>query len=84
MSTNNETIVLSGPLEVSYGRYAMLKGALKLESVGMKTRGGPLRPKLAKEFKLSPRAPHADYIAYCVGRMAELLAEKQAQAKPTN
>jgi hypothetical protein len=44
-------------------RFVSLRGMLKLESVGMKTRGGSLRPRLADEFGLKPRAPYATYIA---------------------
>lgn len=73
---NQEATVLSGELEISYARYASLKGALKLEKVGLKSRGGALRPKLAKEFGLSPRAPYDQYINHCICKMNELLAAK--------
>lgn len=66
--------VLNTPEGVSYARYASLKGMLKLESLGMKSRSGALRPRLAKEFGLAPRASYDAYIAYCYGRMQELLA----------
>lgn len=71
--------MLSGKTEVSYGRYAALKGALKLEALGMKTRGGPLRPRLAEEFGLKPRDGHDLYIAHCVGKMEELLEARREE-----
>jgi hypothetical protein len=61
------------PEGISYFRFASLKGQLKLESVGLKSSSGALRPQLAKEFGLKPRAPHAEYIAYCIARMNELI-----------
>lgn len=77
------TVVLSGPTEVSYGRFAALKGALKMEKVGLKSRGGALRPRLAKEFGLKPRDSYDAYIAYCESQMAILLAERRAQVTTT-
>ena len=43
-------------------RLLSLKYQLKLESVGLKSSGGAIRPRIAKEFGLSPRAPHSAYI----------------------
>lgn len=59
--------------QVEFTRLASIKAQLKLEKLGLKSRGGALRPRLAKEFGLSPRAKHDDYIAYCQSRMEELL-----------
>ena len=53
-------------------RLASLRGMLRLESAGMKSRGGALRPKIAAEFGLSPRAAFADYIKAVEARMQEL------------
>lgn len=44
-------------------RLLSLKGMLKLEKVGLKQRGGALRPRIAAEFGLSPRATHDAFIA---------------------
>lgn len=71
--------MLAGDNAVSYARFAALKGALKLESLGMKTRGGALRPRLAKEFGLSPRAPHLDYIGHCVLEMEKCYTIRQQE-----
>lgn len=76
MNDQDKGFVADTPDSISYFRFASLKGALKLEKVGLKTRGGALRPKLAKEFGLSPKAPHADFIAYCESKMAILIAKK--------
>lgn len=62
--------------EVSYIRFASIKAQLKLEKLGLKSKGGALRPRLAKEFGLTPRTPHDVYIAECQRRMEEILAEK--------
>lgn len=43
-------------------RLLSLRGMLRLEKVGMKTRGGALRPRIAQEFGLSPRATHDAFI----------------------
>ena len=43
-------------------RLCSLKQQLKLESKGLKSSGGAIRPRIAKEFGLSPRAPHSEYI----------------------
>jgi hypothetical protein len=43
-------------------RLLSLRGMLRLEKAGMKTRNGALRPQIAKEFGLSPRAKHDAFI----------------------
>jgi hypothetical protein len=67
----------STPDEISYFRFASIKQRLKLESVGLKFRGGSTRSLVAKEFGLKPRAPFAEYIAYCESQMAILIAKKK-------
>lgn len=59
--------------EVAYIRLASVKSQLKLEKLGLKSKGGALRPRLAKEFGLAARAPHDAYIAECERRMQEML-----------
>ncbi len=61
-------------------RYMVLKQALKLESKGMKSRGGALRPKLAQEFGLSARAPYEEFIAACEAKVATIKAQESAEA----
>ena len=63
-----------GTTQYDYYRLANLKGMLKLEKVGLKfSKGRALRPQLAKEFGLSPRAPHDDYIAEIQRRMEAMI-----------
>jgi hypothetical protein len=59
--------------EVSYIRLSSVKAQLRLEKLGLKSKGGALRPRLAKELGLAPRAPHDVYIAECQRRMDEIL-----------
>ncbi len=49
-------------LEVDFVRLCSLRGMLKLEKVGLKTRGGALRPRIAKEFGLLPRASYDQFL----------------------
>lgn len=69
--------------EFSYYRLATIKGALTLESKGMTSRQGPLRPKLATEFGLKPRAPFEDYINVAQTKMAAILEANKANQKET-
>ena len=54
---------ISTPEGISYTRLASLKGMLKLEKIGMKTRGGALRPRIAAELGLKARDSHDTFIA---------------------
>lgn len=55
-------------------RFMSLKQMLKLEQKGMRHSGGALRPRLAAEFGLKPRASYDAYIAVCEGRIAAIKA----------
>lgn len=66
-------MILDTPEQIAYFRYASLKYQLRLELSGLKSSGGALRPRLAKEFGLSPRAGHCRYIAHCAAKMQELM-----------
>ena len=77
--SNKEGVMLSTPTEINFGRFASLKGALKLESKGLKSRAGPLRPQLAAEFGLKPRDSHDKYIQFCVDKMNEGYAQKHGK-----
>ena len=74
------TQIAATPDSVSYYRLASLKGMLKMESVGMKSRGGALRPRIASEFGLSSRTPHAVFIAEIQKRMDALIIMKNQVA----
>lgn len=71
---------LNTPTGIEYAQYAFLKAGLRMESVGMKTRGGALRPKHAKLLGLSPRAPYADFINAVKVRMNELLEQAKEES----
>jgi hypothetical protein len=73
------TITLSGDNAVRYARFASLKYQLKLEQAGMKSSGGALRPRLAKEFGLKARDGHASYIGYCIEEMAKCMDVRAAE-----
>ena len=62
--------------EIDYFRLSSLKAQLKLEAVGMKSRGGAIRPRIAQEFELSAKASHAEFIAVIQKKMDAILAEK--------
>ena len=59
----NQTIVCSGAEAVNTFRLISLKHQLKFEAMGMRSSGGAIRPRIAKEFGLPARAPHAAFIA---------------------
>lgn len=65
---------------IDYFRLASLKGMLKLESTGLKFRGGALRPKLARELGLNKRDPYERFIEVIEARMAVLL-ERRARGE---
>ena len=68
---------ITTPEGISYVRLASLKGMLKLEKVGMKTRGGALRPRIAAEFGLNKRDSHDKFIAEIESRMQAALDAKK-------
>lgn len=76
MTTQDQTITLSGEDELAYFRLAQLKGALKIEGAGMKVRQSPLRPKIAAEFGLKPRAKHSEFISVIQAKMDQMIADK--------
>jgi hypothetical protein len=83
MANTNECVVLSGSTEMSYARLASLKGALKLEKAGLKTRGGALRPKIAAELGLKKTDSHDKFIETVQNKMNAMLAEREAAARNT-
>lgn len=44
-------------------RLLSLRYQLKLEKQGLRSSGGAIRPRIAKEFELSPKASHDEFIA---------------------
>lgn len=73
--SNNESISCTTPDSISHFRLASLKYQLKMEKAGMKSSGGAIRPRIAKEFGLSPRAPHDEYIKVIQGLMDGLVTK---------
>lgn len=65
------------PDKIRYFRLASVKGMLSLESKGLKSRGGALRPRLAAEFGLKPRDSYAKFIGYIESQLAILRAKKE-------
>lgn len=64
------TVAITTPEGINAYRLASIRAALRLESVGMKTRGGALRPKIAKELGLRPRDSYATFIKELDTRIA--------------
>lgn len=71
-----QTVRADATEQVNYAALATWKANLKMEKIGMKTRGGALRPRMAERLGLKPRDSHDVYIARCEELMAQILAEK--------
>jgi len=52
----------TGTIQVAAYRLLSLRAQLRLEALGLKSSGGAIRPRIAKEFGLTPQAPYADYL----------------------
>lgn len=76
----NEPIVLDRPNQIALYRLSVLKTKLKMESHGMKSRGGALRPQIAAEFGLKARDSYATFITEIQRRIDAGMAELQANA----
>lgn len=75
---DNETQVFTGS-GIDYFRLSSLKYQLRLESRGMKSSGGAIRPRIAVEFSLKPRDSYDKYIAAVQAKMNEALKAKAAE-----
>lgn len=64
------TTVVNTPEGIAAFRLLSLRGMLRMERVGMKTRGGALRPRIAAEFGLKPRDSYEQYIAAIEAKLA--------------
>lgn len=53
-------------------RLISLKYQLQLEAQGMRSSGGAIRPRIAKEFGLSPRATHEEFITKVEAKIEEV------------
>ena len=74
IATLNSSAVIATGASIEMYRLSSVRAQLRMEAAGMKARGGALRPRLAKEFGLSPRAPHLEYIAKIEERLVPLRA----------
>lgn len=70
-------LVFDTPESINFFRLCSLRGMLKLEKIGMKTRGGALRPRIAAEFGLKPRDSHDKFIAKIQSLIDEAHERKQ-------
>ena len=73
-------IVCNTPRQVSAFRWLSVRGMLRLEKAGMKSRGGALRPRLAAELGLSPRASHDTFILAIEEILAALKGDNETQS----
>lgn len=68
---------ISTPHGIAYVRLASLKVMCNLESKGLKSRAGPIRPRIAAELGLKPRAPYQAFIDAIQARMDTMLKEAE-------
>lgn len=62
---------------IQYAQYAAVKGALKLEKIGLTRRGGKLRKPWALKLGLKASAPYDVVIAELQRRMDEILGHRK-------
>jgi hypothetical protein len=74
LATTGGGFVASTPEAIFYVRLASLKGMVNLESKGLKSRAGPIRPKIATEFGLKPRDSYDKFIAAIVAKMETIIS----------
>lgn len=74
--SNNEGFTVGTPEGIAFFQLASLKGQLKLESKGLKSRGGAIRPRWAKQLGLKARDSHEVFIAEVQKRMNAMLEAK--------
>ena len=73
----NEAIIINTTDGIAFARLASMKGAVKLESKGMKmSRGLNVTAMARKELGLKARAPHAEVIAALEAKMQAMLDAK--------
>lgn len=58
------SIILNTPEQIRRAQLCAVRGALKLEALGMKSRGGSIRKGWAIRLGLKPSTKHADLIAH--------------------
>ena len=73
MTIDKQNLSFTTSDEIEYVRLASIKGRIKLESKGLKFRGGSTRSAMALEFNLTPRASHQKFIDAIQLKMDALL-----------
>ena len=66
------------PAHVNFFRLCQLRGALKMEKIGLKGRAGALRPKIAAELGLKARDTYDTFIAEVQKRIDACHAKNEA------
>lgn len=66
-----------GPVATQLFRWTSIKHQLKLEQLGLRSSGGAIRPRIAKELNLSPRQSYVVYEAAILEKICKL--ENQLQ-----
>lgn len=61
-SADTTGTAIVGKSAIDLYRLAALRSMLKMEKAGLKNSSGPIRPRIADELGLKPRAPHDTYI----------------------
>lgn len=57
-------------------RLISLKHQLLLEEKGLKSSGGPIRPRIHKEFNLGPRSPYSAFLCAVEKKIAQAVSEE--------
>lgn len=68
-------LVASTPDQIEYVNLARCKSAIKLEKVGLKSRGGSIRKMMAIKMGLKSNASHDQVIEAIQNKMNEMLAK---------
>lgn len=72
---SNSGFSITRPNGIAICQLLALKGAIRLESIGMKHSSGALRPRWAAKLGLKPRDSHAKYIETIEARVKEIEAK---------
>jgi hypothetical protein len=77
----DESIILDTPEGIAFFRLCALKGAVKLESIGMRhSSGRSMRKILATELGLPPRTDYATVLARAEEKIEAAIAQRATQA----
>jgi hypothetical protein len=77
----DKAIILDTPHGITYFQLAAMKGAVKLEALGMKhSSGRSVRKHACQILGLKPSTKAAEVVKALEAKLAEMLAEKQSGA----